>query len=168
MDGDIVYFIDTSYKRDVNEFLEEHIEAQPRGRLFSFNNSTNEIKLLLENLYFPNGIQLTPTKDALLINENTKARIIKYHLKGKNQGKVDVFAELPGFSDTIRLTSKQTLLVPFGVARVSYLYSLLDTLGKLPIVRNLIASVFKRNYFELLFKFYMNNCIYNCFKRWLT
>lgn len=140
-DDGVIYFVDTSDKRNVNEFLEEHIEAQPRGRLFSFNQKTNELKLLLKDLYFPNGIQLTPEKDALLVNENTMARIIKYNLRGANKGKVDLFAVLPGFSDTIRLSPKKTLLVPFGIPRSSLLYSLLDLLGGVPVIRNFIGTV---------------------------
>lgn len=141
VDGDMIYFVDTSYLRNVNEFLEDYIEAQPHGRLFSFNQKTNELKLLLDNLYFPNGIQLTPTKDAVLVNENTKCRIIRYYLSGANQGQMDVFANLPGFSDSIRMTDKQTLLVPFGVSRHPIYYSLLDLLGKWPSFRNFVAWV---------------------------
>lgn len=133
--------MDTSYQRGVNDFLKEYIETQPRGRLFSFNEKTNELKLLLDGLYFPNGITLTPSKDALLVNENTLARIIKYHLSGDKKDTSELFANLPGFSDTIRLTPQGTLLVPFGVARYSIIYSLLDLLGKLPFARNLLGLV---------------------------
>ena len=34
LDGEVIYFIDTSNERDVSEALQEHAEAQPRGRLF--------------------------------------------------------------------------------------------------------------------------------------
>ena len=77
LDGDVVYFIDSSFEREVNEAIEEHFEALPRGRLFSYDMKADKLELLLENLYFPNGLQLTPEKDALLINENSMARIIK-------------------------------------------------------------------------------------------
>lgn len=83
LDGDIIYFIDSSYERDINEAIEEHMEALPRGRLFSYNEKTDKIEFLLENLYFPNGLQLLPTKEAILINENSMSRIIKllhFHL----------------------------------------------------------------------------------------
>jgi sugar lactone lactonase YvrE len=78
LDGDVIYFIDTSYARGVNEFLEEHVEALPRGRLFSYNEKTDKLEVLLNDLFFPNGMQLTPTNDVILINENTMARITKY------------------------------------------------------------------------------------------
>ncbi len=76
-DGDIIYFIDSSYEHDLNEALEEHIEALPRGRLFSYNEKTDHLELLVANLYFPNGIQLMPNKNEILISESTMARIIK-------------------------------------------------------------------------------------------
>ena len=136
-DQGMIYFVDTSYLRDVNDFLNEYFEAQPRGHLFSYNEKTNELKLLLEDLYFPNGIQLTPNKDSLLIDENTMALSLRV-------GKVDVFGVLPGFSDSIRLSPNQTVLVPFGVARYSIIYSLLDLLGKLPFVRNLLGTVLNK------------------------
>lgn len=83
LDGDLVYFIDSSYERDINDAVEEHMEALPRGRLFSYNERTDQIEFLLENLYMPNGLQLLPSKDAILINENSMARIIKYSKTSK-------------------------------------------------------------------------------------
>jgi len=77
IDGDIIYFIDSSYEHEFNEALEEHIEALPRGRLFAFNEKTGHLELLVANLYFPNGLQLMPNKNEILINENTMSRIIK-------------------------------------------------------------------------------------------
>ena len=77
LDGDLIYFIDSSYEREINEAIEEFIEALPRGRLFSYNEKTDKLEFLLENLYFPNGLQLLPSKDAILINECSMARIIK-------------------------------------------------------------------------------------------
>ena len=137
----VIYFVDTSYLRDVNDFLKEYIEAQPRGRLFSYDESNNKLTLLLDQLHFPNGISLTPDKNALLIDENTVCQITRYQLRGSSPGKVDTFAILPGFSDTIRLSPSQTLLVPFGIARYSIFYSILDLLGKLPLVRSLLGLV---------------------------
>ena len=80
VDGDAIYFVDTSYLRSAAEALQEIGEAQPRGRLFKFTQSTSKVELLLDNLYFPNGITLTPQKDALLISEMTKTRITRYFL----------------------------------------------------------------------------------------
>jgi sugar lactone lactonase YvrE len=142
LDGDIIYFIDSSYEREVNEAVEEHVEAIPRGRLFSFNERTHEIEILLENLYFPNGLQLTPEKDALLINENSMARILKYYLSGEKKGTKVIFIQLPGFGDTLRLSDTQTsILVPLVAVRSSGNFPVLDLLGKYPLVRHLLGYV---------------------------
>lgn len=80
MDGDMIYFVDSSYVRGINGVVEEHLEAQPRGRLFSFNEKTGQMETLLQDLYLPDGLQLLPTKEAVLINENPMARILKSRL----------------------------------------------------------------------------------------
>ena len=77
IDGDLIYFIDSSYVREINEALEEAIESQPRGRLFVYNEATGVLDILLANLYFPNGVQLMQNKNEILINECSMSRIIK-------------------------------------------------------------------------------------------
>lgn len=138
LDKNLIYFIDSSFVRPVDLAIEEHIEANARGRLFSFDQKSNELKLLLDGLYFPNGLQLGPKKDFLLINENTMSRIIKFYLVGEKKGRVELFANIPGFGDTIRLTEKNTLLVPFASVRPSII---LDYLAEWPSIRNMILNV---------------------------
>ncbi|RNA35311.1 adipocyte plasma membrane-associated [Brachionus plicatilis] len=145
LDGDLIYFIDSSFLRHVDSAIEEHIEANPRGRLFSYNQKTNEMNLLLDGLYFPNGLQLSPQKDFLLINENSMAKIIKFYLVGEKKGKVELFAFIPGFGDTIRLTQNKTLLVPFASVRPS----ILDYLAEWPNLRNIMFKILN---FKYLFK----------------
>ena len=78
MDGDMVYFIDSSTKIDVNDAVTDILESFSLGRLFQLNENTNELTLLSDNLYFPNGLQLlSPSNDAILVNECTIATISK-------------------------------------------------------------------------------------------
>lgn len=77
-DDGLIYFIDSSYEHEVNEAVEEHIEALPRGRLFSLNEQTHQLELLKDGLYFPNGLQLMPDQESVLINENSMARILRF------------------------------------------------------------------------------------------
>ena len=78
IDGDNIYFVDSTDKHGLNQAMEDIIFLNPSGRVFRYNEKNDELDLVLDNLYYPNGIQLTPNKDALLINEFSKARIIKY------------------------------------------------------------------------------------------
>jgi len=151
-ENDDIYFIDSSYEREVNEAVEEHIEGLARGRLFRFNEKKNELEFLAENLFFPNGLQMMPTKDALLINENSMARIIKYYIKGPNKGNREVFADLPGYGDTILLSDKGTLLVPFVAVRNGK--SVLELLGQYPLIRTIFGSILNlRQLFKYLPKY---------------
>lgn len=80
IDGDDIYFVDSTDKHNLNEAIEDIIFMYPSGRVFRYNEKNGELDLVLDQLYYPNGIQLTPKKDALLINEFSKARILKYFL----------------------------------------------------------------------------------------
>lgn len=67
---------------------------------------------------------------------------IRFYVKGPKKGQTEIFMDnLPGFSDTIRLTDKNTLLLPFAAVRNSREASLLDMLSEYPFVRLIISSV---------------------------
>ena len=76
--GDEIFFIDSSYKYTINEAVNDILETNPLGRLFRYNEMNNELEKLSEgDLYFPNGMAITPAKDAILINECSTATISK-------------------------------------------------------------------------------------------
>ena len=77
LDGDNVYLIDSSHKHSADTGVDEIVEMRARGRLFKYNEKTDVLELLLETLYMPNGLQLMPSKDAVLISESLIARILK-------------------------------------------------------------------------------------------
>lgn len=53
-------------------------------------------------LFFPNGIELTDDKQALLIADTANKRIIKHYIRGPRRGTSDLFAWTPHFPDNIR------------------------------------------------------------------
>lgn len=53
-------------------------------------------------LHFPNGIELTDDKQAILIADTTNKRIIKHYIKGSRRGTSDLWAWTPHFPDNIR------------------------------------------------------------------
>jgi adipocyte plasma membrane-associated protein len=139
-----IYFTDSSYVRNINRAVELFNEASPTGRLFRFNEITKELVLLVDNIRFANGVQLTPEKDAVLVSELALAQIIKYNLKGPKQGHKEVFLTLPGFADNIRISPFKTLFVAFANVRQPnrWPHSLLDFLGEYPTIRTLIGMIF--------------------------
>ncbi len=80
VDGDIIYFIDSTNQTNLNGLLQEVFNPQPRptGRLFKYDESNGRLELLLGNLLLPHSLVLTPNKNALLINELTAYRISRY------------------------------------------------------------------------------------------
>lgn len=53
-------------------------------------------------LHFPNGLELTDDRQALLIADTSNKRIIKHYVKGPRQGTSDLWAWTPHFPDNIR------------------------------------------------------------------
>ncbi|MCK5134217.1 MAG: SMP-30/gluconolactonase/LRE family protein [Bacteroidales bacterium] len=67
----IIYFTDASSKYVQNEYLYDLLESKPHGRFLSYDPATGQIKILLKNLYFANGVALSQQEDFVLINETT-------------------------------------------------------------------------------------------------
>lgn len=53
-------------------------------------------------LHFPNGLELTDDKQALLIADTANKRIIKHFIRGPRKGTSDLWAWTPNFPDNIR------------------------------------------------------------------
>ena len=119
----IVYFTDASSKFSVDQSLLEVILTEPNGRLFSYDPETRETHLLLDNLFFPNGLALSPHEDFLLLNESTKDRILRVWINGNEVVDTEVFLDnLPGFPDNINLSeNKDGYWVAFAGKRVEML-----------------------------------------------
>ncbi|PAV65736.1 hypothetical protein WR25_19693 [Diploscapter pachys] len=111
-DGRIV-ISEASNKFDDRDHLYELFEHRPNGRLLAFDPKKEELKVLLNDLYFPNGIQVI--KGKVYFSELGMARIIKYSpSSGKSEVVIDA---LPGYPDNIRLASDGNLWVPLPARR---------------------------------------------------
>jgi sugar lactone lactonase YvrE len=140
---DNIYFTVSTRKRELHESVELHVETIPDGRVFSYNEKTNELSLLIDNMIFPNGIQLSPNNEFLIVAEHGMARLVKYYLKGPRKGQTEIMAHLPGFPDNIRLSDHNTLFVALVLVRnpKPYRTTMLDLLGEYPLVRTIIGRI---------------------------
>ncbi|XP_070578296.1 adipocyte plasma membrane-associated protein-like [Ptychodera flava] len=138
----IIYFTDSSYRWQRRENRYAALEGGECGRLLWYNPVTRKAKVLLKNLHFPNGVQLSPQQDYLLVSETSRARILKYNLKGPRSGKVETFAEnLPGLPDNIRRSQGGGYWV--GIASVrSSKFSLYDFMTTRPWLRSIFTKLF--------------------------
>lgn len=128
----IIYFTDASSKYRQDEYLYDLLEAKPYGRFMSYDPATGQVKVLMKNLYFANGVALSPREDFVLVNETYRYRIIRYWLKGPKTGTHEVFLDnLPGFPDNISGNRKGT----FWLALFTVRNEAVDTLHPYPFLK---------------------------------
>lgn len=134
----IIYFTDASAKYGHKEYLYDLLESKPHGRLLSYNLGTGEIKLLLSDLYFANGVALSQQQDFVLVNETYRYRIVKYWLKGPQAGTHEIFIDnLPGFPDNISSNGKGT----FWLALFTVRNDVLDRLHPYPFLKTQMSKL---------------------------
>lgn len=115
-----IYFSDASVKFPYSEYMADLFEHRPNGRLLVFDPKTGETSVLLEQLYFPNGVAIEPDESYLLFCETSKYRVQRYWLKGDKAGQVDVFIDnLPGFPDNITFNGTDTYWLALAAGPIS-------------------------------------------------
>jgi YD repeat-containing protein len=98
-----IYFTDASSKFQQPDYLLDLLEARPHGRLMRFDPATGKTEVLLEDLYFANGVALSANEDYVLVNETYRYRITRYWLTGDKAGSHDIFIDnLPGLPDNLQ------------------------------------------------------------------
>ena len=97
---------------------EDLLEARPYGRLLRHDPATGETEVLLQGLYFANGVALSRDEDFVLVNETYRYRITRYWLTGARAGTSDIFCDnLPGFADGVSSNRRGTFWVAIFTVR---------------------------------------------------
>ncbi|ELV12972.1 Adipocyte plasma membrane-associated protein [Tupaia chinensis] len=150
-DGRKIYFTDSSSRWQRRDYLLLIMEGTDDGRLLEYDTATKEVKVLLDQLRFPNGVQLSPAEDFVLVAETTMARIRRVYVSGLMKGGADLFVEnLPGFPDNIRPSSSGGYWVGMAAIRPNPGFSMLDFLSEKPGVKKMIFKLFSQ---EMVMKF---------------
>ena len=133
-----IYFSDASSKFSVADSRLDFLEHWPNGRLLSYDPATGETTLLLDKLYFANGVAVSPDGSFVLVVETAKYRIQRYWLMGERAGESEIFIDnLPGFPDGVSSNGRET----FWVALYSPRVPSLDRLLPHPFWRKVIARL---------------------------
>ena len=102
-----IYFTDASSKYAQKDYLYDLLESKPHGRFMSYDPDTGQIKVLLKDLYFANGVALSRQENFVLVCETYRYRILRYWLAGPKAGTHEIFVDnLPGFPDNISSNQK--------------------------------------------------------------
>jgi sugar lactone lactonase YvrE len=133
-----IYFTEASRKFPMSQFTNDLLEHQPNGRLLALNPETQKPRTLLRDLYFANGVAVSPDQSFVLVAETGKYRIRRVWLKGSNQGHNDVFIDnLPGFPDGISSNGRDRFWLALATPR----QPLFDRLLPHPFLRKIVARL---------------------------
>lgn len=134
-DGSI-YFSDTSNYGRVT--FREIAENKPHGRLLKYDPMTKQTTVLLEGLYFANGVALSADEDFVLVAESYHYQLTRYWLKGPKKGTTDIFADnLAGFPDNITRDEQGHFWVGIFTTRLSFA----DQMHRSPWLAGIMAKV---------------------------
>lgn len=140
--------------------------ANPSGRLVFLKRGTKEPKVLLDNLWFSNGIALSPDEDFLVVSDLLRNRILKYWIATDKKGTWEVLAAgLPGGVDNIT-PDKNGFWAALVLPTKSGELHLLQKLAPHPWIRKFFARILFLT--EFIFKnfdnFYPNDFSKNLLK----
>lgn len=131
-----IYFSDTSTYGRV--MFKEMAENKPHGRLLKYDPVTKQTTVLLEGLYFANGVALSSDEDFVLVAESYHYQLTRYWLKGPKQGTSDIFADnLAGFPDNITRDEQGHFWVGIFTTRISFV----DQMHRSPWLAGTMAKV---------------------------
>ncbi|XP_071706364.1 protein STRICTOSIDINE SYNTHASE-LIKE 6-like [Rutidosis leptorrhynchoides] len=99
----VLYFTDASWKYKLHQFALDLFENRPYGRLMSYDPSTKQTKVLVRDLYYANGVEMSPDQEFIIYCETPMMRCMRYYIQGEKEGSTDVFIDrLVGMPDNIR------------------------------------------------------------------
>lgn len=119
----------------------QSIMTNPSGRLIRYNRATKKNTVLVDELYFANGIALSPNEDFVVVSETAASRLRRVYLNGPKAGQSDVFIDrLPGATDNLT-PDADGIWVPLVIAIDSENPSIWQTAANTPLIRKFIVRV---------------------------
>eukprot|EP01099_Mayorella_cantabrigiensis_P001081 TRINITY_DN1445_c0_g1_i1.p1 TRINITY_DN1445_c0_g1~~TRINITY_DN1445_c0_g1_i1.p1 ORF type:complete len:235 (+),score=52.13 TRINITY_DN1445_c0_g1_i1:313-1017(+) len=132
--------------RKQSRYLEEKgsvltaIAGRRDGRLLVYDRETRNTTVLVENLFFGNGVALSKDESFVLVCETFQSRILRYWLEGPKQGEIEIFMDnLCGYPDSLDRSESDPST--FWVPIVSPPNDVLTWILPHTILRNLVALV---------------------------
>lgn len=133
-DGTRLFFSDASWRYDVNHADDDVMENAPNGRLLQYDIASGRTTVVLDDLYFPNGVAVGPDDAYVLVNETARFRVTRLWLKGPSAGNSEVFAaNQPGMPDNISFNGEG-----YWVALYAPRMAALDVLLPYPWLRKVV------------------------------
>lgn len=133
----IIYFTDASQRN--KDIMDEVWEASASGRLLSYNPSSQETKIVLDNLRFCNGVAVSPGGDFLILTETFGMVVHKVWIQGPKQGTTEkIVKALPGFPDNVTYNGKGIYWIAIPDQRADKVF---ENLFPKPFLRSIVARL---------------------------
>jgi sugar lactone lactonase YvrE len=133
-----IYFTDASSRFPLTQLKADLLEHQPNGRFMAYDPKTKQTRVLLPDLYFANGVAISPDQSFVLVSDTGAYRVRRYWLTGPKQDQSDIFIDnLPGFPDGISSNGRDT----FWLALVNRRDAALDGLLPHPFWRKVVMRL---------------------------
>ncbi|XP_076893675.1 protein STRICTOSIDINE SYNTHASE-LIKE 10-like [Bidens hawaiensis] len=132
-----IYFTDSSQLYTRRDHLLVVLTGDKTGRLLKYNLETKEVAVVLHNLMFPNGVALSKDGNFLLVVETASCRVLRLWLKTPKAGTLEVFTDLPGYPDNIKITENGE----FWVGMYSRKAEALRWIHSIPCIANILGKL---------------------------
>lgn len=134
-----IFFTDSSTRWGFEHFTEDLLEHRPTGRLFVHDPTNGTTDLVLDGLYFANGIGRSRDASWLLLAETGAYALSRVWIAGERAGTREVLADsLPGFPDNV---ADATADGRFWVAIANGRIRQLDALMPHPRLRRVVNAL---------------------------
>lgn len=131
-----VHFSESS--TETTDTLLDLLEHRPHGRLLAYHPDTGDVEVLLDGLYYANGVALSPDGSFVLVVETTEYRVRRLWLAGPRRGEEEVLIDnLPGFPDGISCDDSGT----FWLALMNPRNGFVDWAAPRPWIRRVTARL---------------------------
>lgn len=133
-----IYFSDASDRFGFRNYVHDLMEHRPNGRLLVYDYVLKQTNLLVDNLYFANGVAVSHEQDFILVNETGKYRTLRYWLTGDKAGQTETFLDnLPGFPDGVSAGSNGIFWIAIASPRDPQLDAMLPS----PFLRKVVMRL---------------------------
>jgi len=131
-----IYFSESS--TETTDTLLDLLEHRGNGRFLAYYPSSGGTDILLEGLYYANGVAVSADGSFVLVVETTEYRVRRLWLSGPREGEDEVFIDnLPGFPDGISCDGEDT----FWLALMNPRNGFIDWALERPWIRKVAARL---------------------------
>ena len=85
-----IWFSDASQRFDYTQVALDFFEGSRTGRLLRYDSHTQKTEVMMDGLFFANGVTLGPNEDYVLVSETGMGRVHRLWLKGDKAGQRDI------------------------------------------------------------------------------